>query len=202
MWFRGLRALAALSIFLCVSSSHAQNKAVVLPLSDDFVVIQLGDKDVILDDSLTNGKSSGQVTGGSFSSAGWKHFTGEDKIFWDLGQSIEAGVIEFELTGMSKNTKGGWPQPGKQRAYYFGFFNQANGNKIKGGSNPAFIEIRYNWGSSYACCSAIKFQAGDAGLAGTHHEPFGTKRWRDWNPNQYYRHKVVFGDGAYHFVYR
>ena len=190
-----LRNLILLSIGMYVSCSFADNKVVVVPSSDGMVVIPLPAEKVILFDELSDGKSSGQVIGGTFTSKGWKHVSGEDKIIWDLDQTMEAGIIEFELTGMSKDTKGGYSTPRRQRAYYFGLFNDPTGDKKKGGTNPAFIEIRYNWGSDYKNRSAVKFQAGDAGLSGTFHEPYGTKKYQDWNPNAYYKHKVTFGDG-------
>ncbi|NND00590.1 MAG: hypothetical protein HKN85_10455 [Gammaproteobacteria bacterium] len=182
----------------------------VVPLEDDFVVVPLQDNSdpgpgepaplpdgVILFDALTDGTSSGQVSGGAFGPRGWTHFSGGDKIFYDLGQTMEAGIVEFELTGISPATRGGYLQPGWERAYYFGLFNNPSGNKGRGGGNPAFIEIRYNWGNNYANLSAVKFQVGDRGLFNCcHGEEFGTKPWRDWNPIQYYRHKVVFGDGS------
>ena len=220
MRFSCLRAMAAFSIFLYVSSSFAQPKVIVLPVLDDFVVIPLLEEpllcplpslpdpppsplpppEVILFDVLTDGVSTGEVKGGRFTTAGWEHVSGEDKIVWDLGESqtMEAGIIEFEFTGMSSNTKGGYlGSPGKERAYYFGLFNDPSGDKRKGGTNPAFIEIRYNWGSDYNAPGrgAIKFQAGDAGLICPNHEPYGTKQYGDWAPTYYYKHVVTFGGG-------
>ena len=200
MWINYFRALAALSIFLCVSLSYA-GKVAVIPLDDAMVVIPLPDAasldpGVILFEPLTDGESSGEVRGGIFTDRGWKHISGEDKIIWDLGETMEAGIVEFELTGMSKNTRGGYlGQPGFERSYYFGLFNDPTGDKRIGGTNPAFMEIRYNWGANYANLSAVKFQAGDAGLCCNAHEPFGTKPYQSWNPEQYYKHKIVFGNG-------
>lgn len=198
IFFRGVTICSLLLISSLIS---VQSKVVVVPSDDGLNVIALPDSEpeqpagTILFDALTDGKSSGQVRNGAFTDRGWKHQSGEDKIIWDLGQTMEAGIIEFELTGMTRNTRGGYlGQPGSERSYYFGLFNDASGNKALGGTNPAFIEIRYNWGSSYS--TAVKFQAGDRGFVGKHVEDFGTKARGDWNENQYYKHKVTFGNGV------
>lgn len=201
------RHLVSLVVALACSGSfisNANSSVVVVPLGDGFVNIPIVrgepetpvDDDFLLFDRLTDQQSEGRVLGGRFTDRGWKHESGEDKIVYDLGQSMEAGVIEFELTGLSPQTRGGYlGMPGSERAYYFGLFNDPTGDKRVGGTNPAFIEIRYNWGNLYQSLSAVKFQVGDAGLAGSHREVFGTKRWRDWNPLVYYKHRVEFGNG-------
>jgi hypothetical protein len=213
MWVKCLRVMAILSVFLMSSLIPVESKVVVLTSGDDLMVIPVpvipvatgfcgkAPAGTILCDALTDGKSSGSIRGGTFTDDGWKHVSGEDKIVWDLGQTMEAGIIEFELTGMTANTRGGYTgQPGSERAYYFGLFNSPSGNK-GAGSRPAFIEIRYNWGLSYASSSAIKLQAGTRFTlhgepdSGDHSEKFGTKKRGDWNGSSVYKHKVVFGNG-------
>ncbi|MFT5655866.1 MAG: hypothetical protein ACI9XU_001591 [Arenicella sp.] len=208
MWVKCIRAMTILSVFLMSSLIPVESKVVVIPSDDDLMVIPLAVEvpvatgfcanvplGTILCDELTASKSSGTVRGGTFTDDGWKHVSGEDKIFWGLDQTMEAGIVEFELTGMTANTRGGYTgQPGSERAYYFGIFNDSSGNKQGGGT--AFIEIRYNWGSSYVSSSAVKLQAGtDFRDPGDHSELFGTKKRGDWNGSSVYKHRVVFGDG-------
>ena len=218
MWVKCIRAMTILSVFLMSSLIPVESKVVVIPSDDDLMVIPLPVEvpvappvapgfcgnvplGTILCDELTKGSSSGSVNGGEFTAKGWKHRSGEEKIVWDLGQTMEAGIIEFELTGMTANTRGGYTgQAGSERAYYFGLFNSPSGNK-GAGSRPAFIEIRYNWGSSYASSSAIKLQAGTRFTfhgeadSGDHSETFGTKKHRDWQADSVYKHRLIFGDG-------
>jgi hypothetical protein len=208
MWVNCLRVMTIFWVFLMSSLASVESKVVVIPSGGGLVVIPIPIPDVlqlpsgtILFDALTEGSSSGSVNGGEFTDKGWKHRSGEEKIVWDLGQTMEAGTIEFEITGMTANTRGGYlGQPGSERAYYFGLFNSPSGNK-GAGSRPAFIEIRYNWGSSYASLSAIKLQAGTRFTfhgepdSGDHSEKFGTKRHRDWQADSVYKHKLIFGDG-------
>jgi hypothetical protein len=197
MWVNCLRVMTIFWVFLMSSLASVESKVVVIPSGGGLVVIPIPIPDVpqlpagtILVDALTEGSSSGSVNGGEFTDKGWKHRSGEEKIVWDLGQTMEAGTIEFEITGMTANTRGGYlGQPGSERAYYFGLFNDSSGNK-QGGAT-AFIEIRYNWGSSYAATSAIKLQAGtDFRDPGDHSEKFGTKRHRD-------RQATLFIDGQF-----
>jgi hypothetical protein len=207
--------MTILSVFLMSSLIPVESKVVVIPSGKALLVIPLAVEvpvevpvatgfcgnvplGTILCDELTDGKSSGTIRGGTFTDDGWKHVSGEDKIFWGLDQTMEAGIIEFELTGMTANTRGGYTgQPGSERAYYFGIFNDTSGDKNAG---PAFIEIRYNWGSSYVSSSAVKLQAGtrfthSGDDSGDHSEKFGTKKRGDWSGSSVYKHRVVFGDG-------
>lgn len=206
--------LILLALSLVITTASFARKAVVVPDGDGgYSVISLPEEDVapppvpagvILFDALTDGTTQAQrpFGAGAFSPRGWQHVEGYSKLVYDLGanRKMESGIIEFELTNMSANTRGGYlGQPGSERAYYFGLFNSPTGNKGHGGGNPAFIEIRYNWGSYYRNngLSAVKFQAGDRGLLGGRHEEiFGVKPWGTWNPLQYYRHRVEFGGGV------
>jgi hypothetical protein len=154
-----------------------------------------GPNGLILSDTLTDNKSKGIVSGGSFSSDGWKHVGGRDKIIWDLRQTMEEGTIQFEVKGFDKNkTRGGYlGQPGSERAYFFGLYNQSSGNKADK-NNPAFIEIRYNWGNSYT--KALKLQAGAAGLGNKSTEHFGNRAYQNWDPAETYLFQLGFAKGV------
>jgi hypothetical protein len=67
---------------------------------------------LVLNDPLTAPQASGQtVTGGTFSSAGWTRDSFQSQIVYDLGNSITAGRVIFEMDGVNgvDHGVGGFP---------------------------------------------------------------------------------------------
>jgi hypothetical protein len=144
----------------------------------------------IIDDKLTDSKTSGTQSGGSFSASGWKHTSDNNKIVYKFSD-MTSGVVEFDVTNMdSDNWNGGIPGP-PGYDYYFGIYDDSSGDKKSDYTGSAFIEMRANYNERNG---VIKLQSG----AGNEEmsEPYGCSNEScKFEPEKTYKHKLVFGGG-------
>ncbi len=146
-----------------------------------------------LEDLLTDGTTVGNRENGTFIlDEGWQHETGHDKIWYDIGQDLTAGVVEFNSTNWSNTTGGG---TGDGKAYFFGLYDDEFGDKTSDYTGCAFIELRWNTASQDKYPLAIKVQAGNG--SGQMSE-IATRAF-DWDPDHVYDMKIEFGNGQAKF---
>ncbi|MBK7579963.1 MAG: hypothetical protein IPI67_07120 [Myxococcales bacterium] len=96
---------------------------------------------LVLDDPLTQAKSSGQtVNGGSFGAGGWTRDSFESQIIYDLGASVTAGRLTFEMNGVNgtNHGAGGFPDC---RAIFAAVDNNGSGNI----DDPGNESVQFLW---------------------------------------------------------
>lgn len=160
----------------------------------------------LLFDSLINQTRHGVQIGGTFDEQGWNNdVRGHGMLIFDLGKTIQEGVIEFDVKGLSPDMSGGYkPGASKNRGYYFSLFDKPHGDKRMCYDGLAFIEVRLNIGYGYS--SAIKLQSGTGTVPTSHYnvhchpeyyikEVLGRRSRHAWKPSHVYHHKVIFGEG-------
>lgn len=59
------------------------------------------DVEILVDDRLANGQTTGIQHGGTFTSEGWKTTDWRDHISYDLGAAVSAGRISFDIKGLT-----------------------------------------------------------------------------------------------------
>jgi hypothetical protein len=160
----------------------------------------------LLFESLANKTTKGRQIGGEFGPEGWTNdSSGHGMLIFDLGKTIQRGVIEFDVKGFSRNMAGGYdPGDSDNRGYYFSLYDESHGDKGMCYGGLAFIEVRLNIGSGYS--QAIKFQGGPGSVLSSHYnshchpeyyikEVTGSRQRTSWNQEVTYHHKIIFGDG-------
>ncbi len=96
---------------------------------------------LIVQDPLTQPFGAQQtVTGGSFSSAGWKRTGFDTKLVYDLGTPITAGRVRFEMDGVNgvNHGLGGFPDC---RAIFAAVDNNGSGNI----DDPGNESVQFLW---------------------------------------------------------
>ena len=96
---------------------------------------------LVLDDPLTQPKASAQtVTGGSFGAGGWTRDGFDSQIIYDLGASITAGRLTFEMNGVNGKDHGlgGFPDC---RAIFAALDNNGSGNI----DDPGNESVQFLW---------------------------------------------------------
>ena len=138
----------------------------------------------IVVDPLTDGTSSGQVSGGRFTDEGWEVTSHTDFIRYEIGTLTE-GYVEWENTGLAPENQasnnfmlfGMWdPSAGGYRTNPY----RVHVQKLDSQHNPPYVRLRWISGGE------------------EHDEGFN---FTTWNPNRTYRWRLEWGpEGDGHVV--
>lgn len=111
----------------------------------------------LIRDRLSDGVSSGTVSGGTFvPGVGWKTSASSNRIVWDLGQTVKSGTLSFEVKGIHADVSGCLAGV----CYYVGLFDEATGDKKGDYTGSAFIESRFHTNDQENFHDVFKLQTG------------------------------------------
>ena len=113
--------------------------------------------DGLLGERLDQAPEGATISGGTFiPGVGWQTSSASDQITWDLGQTVRAGSLSFQVTGIHANVGG--CQMGV--CYYVGLFDDESGDKATAYDGAAFIESRFHTNGQENFHDVFKLQTG------------------------------------------
>ena len=145
---------------------------------------------ILISDTLTNGTTAGQVSGGVFTRQGWQVTSHRDYIRYEV-PTIESGFVEWENTGF-------WPRnPNDGQYILFGMWDPTRGDyranpfrvhvqKLDDNHNRPYIRLRW----------IADGEQRDSGYNFMNWDPSRTYHWRvDWGPSGAANLAQVYLDG-------
>ena len=136
-----------------------------------------GDGQIILSDSLTNGGSRGQVSGGAFTSRGWEMRAKNNFIRYSI-PPVSAGYVEFDTWGLLRSN------PSLDQFMLFGMWDPSRGDyranpfrvhlqKLDPRHNGPYLRLRW----------IAQGEQHDEGNSFLNWDPFKIYTWRiQWGP--------------------
>lgn len=145
--------------------------------------------DVVLSERLQGSSSTGgTVSGGTFTPEGWRTTATSSQLYWDLGESVSSGSIDFWAQGLHANVGGCvWGV-----CYYVGIFEESSGDKLTHYTGSAFIESRFHTNDQENFHDTIKLQAGAGD--GSMREPM-IPPGIGWAPDSWHHYRIEWGGG-------